>query len=169
MAEAPRLEITPQEIPEATSRAPESHISTGDIVGPYQQLARGLDKVGEGLDKMAEPLAEQAGYKAVTRDAQGNIQVDRMPIFGAAGNAYARAIKVAALAEGEGAAKRADIELRQQYRDDPQGYQNAATAFKDKTVQQYQAAAGPEVAQAVGQAIDNTTTYTYRGLLNEKN
>ena len=168
MPESPRLEITPQEIPEATSRAPESHISTGDIVGPYQQLARGLDKVGEGLEKMAEPLAEQAGYKAVTRDAQGNIQVDRMPIFGAAGNAYARAIKVAALAEGEGAAKRADIELRQQYRDDPQGYQNAATAFKDKTVQQYQAAAGPEVAQAVGQAIDNTTTYTYRGLLNEK-
>jgi len=87
MPEAPRLEITPQEIPEATSRAPESHISTGDIVGPYQQLARGLDKVGEGLEKMAEPLAEQAGYKAVTRDAQGNIQVDRMPIFGRAGDA----------------------------------------------------------------------------------
>jgi hypothetical protein len=72
------------------------------------------------------------------------------------------------MAEGEGAAKRADIELREKYRDDPQGYQNAAQAYKDATVKQYTAAAGPEVGNSVGQAIDNTTTMTYRGLLNEK-
>jgi hypothetical protein len=168
MPETPRLEITPQDIPEATSRAPESHISTGDIVGPYQQLARGMDKLGEGLEDMATTYAERAGAQAVTRDEQGNIHVDRMPIFGRAGDAYARAVRVAALAEGDGAAKRADIELREKYRDDPQGYQNAAQAYKDATVKQYTAAAGPEVGNAVGQAIDNTTTYTYRGLLNEK-
>ena len=166
MVDTPRLEITPQEVPETTSQAPTPKISGGEIAQPYEMLGRSLDRLGEGLEKMATPLAEQAGYKAVTRDADGNIQVDRMPIFGEAGNAYARAIKVAALAEGEGAAKRADIAMREQYRDNPQGYQHAAQAFKDKTVQQYQGAAGPEVAQAVGQAIDNTTTLTFRGLLN---
>src|SRR6516165_10418864 len=168
MAEAPRLEITPQDIPEATSRAPESHISTGDIVGPYQQLARGMDRLGEGLEDMATTYAERAGAQAVTRDEQGNIHVDRMPIFGKAGDAYARAVRVAALAEGEGAAKRQDIALREKYRDNPEGYQNAAQAYKDATVKQYTAAAGPEVGNAVGQAIENTTTFTYRGLLNEK-
>jgi len=161
-------ETTIRPEPIVTSEAPRSQISTGDIVGPYQMLARSLDKLGQGLEDVATPLAEQAGYKAVTRDADGNIQVDRFPIFGAAGHAYAHAVKVGALAQGEGAAKRADIELREKYRDDPQGYQNAAQAFKDETVKQYTAAAGPEVGTALGQAIDNTTTYTYRGLLNEK-
>src|SRR6516164_4376874 len=168
MPESPRLEITPQDIPEVTSRAPERHISTGDIVGPYQQLARGMDKLGEGLEDMATTYAERAGAQAVTRDADGNIHVDRAPIFGRAGDAYARAVRMAAMAEGEGAAKRQDIELREKYRDDPAGYQNAAQAYKDATVKQYTSAAGPEVGNAVGQAIDNTTTMTYRGLLNEK-
>jgi hypothetical protein len=168
MVETPRLEITPQDVGEATSRAPESRISTGDIVGPYQRMANSLDKLGTGLEDMAVPLAERAGAQAVTRDAQGNIQVERAPIFGKAGDAYARAVRMAALAEGEGAAKRADIDLREKYRDNPQGYANAAQSFKDATVKQYSAAAGPEVGSAVGQAIDNTTTMTYRGLLNEK-
>lgn len=83
-----------------------------------------------------KPLAEQAGAKAVTRDADGNIQVEQAPIFGEAGVAYARAVKIGALAEADGAAQRADIELRQQYRDNLQGYLAAAQAFKDKHVQQ---------------------------------
>jgi hypothetical protein len=168
MAADPNLQITPGEVPEATSQAPTPKISGGEIAQPYEMLARSLSKVGQGLEDLATPLAEQAGYKSVTRDAQGNIQVDRMPIFGKAGDAYAHAVKMGALAQGEGDAKRADIELREKYRDDPQGYQTAAQAFKDKTMAQYQAAAGPEVATSLGAAIDNTTTYTYRGLLNEK-
>src|SRR5215472_1425637 len=151
-----------------TAEAPRSEISIGDIVGPYQRLSHSLDRLGEGLEDMATTFAERAGAQAVTRDAQGNIQVEHMPIFGRAGDAYARAVRVAALAEGEGAAKRADIELREKYRDDPQGYQNAAQAYKDATVKQYTAAAGPEVGNSIGQAIDASTTQTYRGLLNEK-
>jgi hypothetical protein len=158
--------IKPESV--VTSEAPRSQLSTGDIVGPYQRLANSLDKLGSGLEDLATPLAERAGAQAVTRDAHGNIQVEHMPIFGRAGDAYARAVRVAAMAEGEGAAKRVDIELREKYRDDPQGYQNAAAAYKEATVKQYTAAAGPEVGNAVGQAIDNTTTMTYRGLLNEK-
>src|SRR5262249_24328824 len=115
MPESPDLTIKPS--PVVTSEAPVSHVSAGEVAQPYQMLARSLDRLGEGLEDAATPLAEQAGYKAVTRDADGNIQVDRMPIFGKAGFAYAHAVKMGALAQGEGDAKRADIELREQYRD----------------------------------------------------
>jgi hypothetical protein len=162
-------ETTIKPEPIVTSEAPRSQLSSADIVGPYERLARSFDKLGQGLEDMAVPLAEKAGAQAVTRDAAGNIQVEpHWPMMGRAGDAYARAVRMAALAEGEGAAKRADIELREKYRDDPQGYANAAQAYKDATVKQYSAAAGPEVGLSVGQAIDNTTTMTYRGLLNEK-
>src|SRR6516164_8102816 len=161
-------ETTIRPEPIVTSEAPVARISGGEVAQPYENLARSLDKLGAGLEDLAVPLAARAGAQAVTRDAQGNIQVEHMPIFGKAGDAYARAVRMAALAQGEGDAKRADIELREKYRDDPQGYQNAANAFKDATMKQYSAAAGPEVGIAVGQAIDNTTTMTYRGLLNEK-
>ena len=158
--------IKPENV--VTAEAPRSSLSAADIVGPYQRLSQSLNKLGDSLEDMAVPLAERAGAQAVTRDADGNIQVEHMPIFGRAGDAYARAVRVAALAEGEGAAKRADIALREKYRDDPYCYQKAAQGYKEQTVKQYTAAAGPEVGNAVGQAIDNTTTMTFRGLLNEK-
>jgi hypothetical protein len=166
MPESPNLAIRPEPI--VTREAPVSHISAAEAGQPYQMLANSLDKLGQGLEDMAVPLAEKAGYKAVTRDADGNIQVEQMPMFGRAGVAYQHAVKMAALAEGEGAAKRADIAMRSDYRDNPQGYQVAAQAFKEQTVKQYADAAGPEVGRAMGQAIDNTTTLTYRGLIAEK-
>lgn len=151
-----------------TSEAPQSKLSGAQIAQPYESLARGLDKLGEGMMDVAEPLAEEAGAKAVTRDADGNIQVDQAPIAGRAGDTYARAVKMGALAEADGAAQRADIDMRQQFHDNPQGYLTAADAFKRKQVDQMTSAAGPEVGSALGRVIDRTTTQTYRGLLNEK-
>jgi hypothetical protein len=151
-----------------TSEAPRSEISAAEVASPYQQFAQALDKTGEALNQVAIPLAEQAAARAVTRDADGNIQVERAPIVGPAGVAYSRAIKVGALAEADGDSKRKDIELREEFRDNPQGYVTAATAFKDARVKQMTDAAGPEVGVALGRTIDQTTTQTYRGLLNEK-
>lgn len=151
-----------------TSEAPRSSLSPGQIAQPYEQLGAAFDKLGDGLGKASESLAEQAGYQAVTRDADGNIQVEKAPIVGPAAAAYSRAVKFAALAEGEGDAKRADIEMRQQYRDDPAGYLAAADKFKDGLQKKYTDAAGPEVGIAMGRSVDAVTTQTYRGLLNEK-
>jgi tail lysozyme len=151
-----------------TSEAPKSAVSPGQVAAPYQEMGAALDKIGEGLEKAAVPLAEQAGYQAVTRDAQGNVQVEHAPFIGPAAAAYSRAVKFAALAEGEGEAKRADISMRQQFRDNPEGYLAAADKFKDKLQKQYSDAAGPEVGIAMGKAVDGVTTQTYRGLLNEK-
>lgn len=148
--------------------APRSQLSPGEIESPYFSLGRGLDKIGEGLETASVKLAEQAGFKAVTRDAAGNIQIEKAPIIGEAANAYARAVKMGALAESEGAYERKDIELRQQYRDNPDGYARAAQAYRVQAQADMTRDAGPEVGVTLGQAIEQTTTRTYRGLLNEK-
>lgn len=166
MADSNVIPISTERV--VTRDAPQSRLSGADIAQPYESLARGLDSIGHGLEAVAVPLAEQAGAKAVTRDDQGNIQVEHAPIFGPAGEAYARAVKVGALAEADGAAQRADIELRTKYRDDPQGYLTAADKFKRGQINQMTQAAGPEVGTALGRVIDRTTTQTYKGLLNEK-
>jgi hypothetical protein len=163
MAES--TEVQPTQI--VTSEAPVSHISGAEVAQPYELLARSLDKAGMAFDKIAEPLAEHAGSQAVARNPDGSLSVTHVPIFGPAGDAYARALKFSALAEADGAAKRTDIALREQYRDNPEGYQQAANAYKEKTVKDISTVAGPEVGVAVGKAIDTTTTYTYRELSNE--
>lgn len=160
------LPTTPPPI--TTSEAPRSALTPGQIASPYQQMGRALQTVGQGLDKVAVSLAEQDGYKAVTRDDQGNVQVQKAPYIGDAAVAYGHAVKFAALAEGEGEARRGDIELRTKYRDNPEGYLAAADAYKTKLQKQYTDAAGPEVGLAMGKAIDQVTTQTYKGLLNEK-
>jgi hypothetical protein len=154
--------------PVVTSEAPQSRISTGEFAQPYTMLGNSLDKLGEGVEAVATPLAERAGAEAVTRGPDGKIQVEHMPIFGLAGKAYARAVKFGALAEADGEAERQDIGLREKYRDNPDGYVKAANSYKQQAVQDMTDAAGPEVGIALGRAIDNKTTLTYRGLQNEK-
>lgn len=174
------LPTVPQNI--VTSEAPKTALSRGQIASPYQLLGEALDKVGQGYQKFGQGLesaskstedlsvsmAKQAGLRAVTRDADGNIQVEQAPIVGPAAVAYQRAVKFAALAEGEGEARRKDIELRTEFRDNPEGYLAAADAFKKNLQKQYTDAAGPEVGLAMAKAIDQVTTQTYKGLLNEK-
>lgn len=151
----------------ATSQAPQSAVTTADVASPHYALSKMLDQAGESAMDVAVPLAEQAGYKAVTRDAQGNVQFERLPIVGRAAAAYSRAVKVGALADGEGAARRADMALRQKYPDDPEGYLQAADGLKSRLEEQY-SKSGAEVGMAIGQAVDRTTTQTYRSMLNEK-
>lgn len=152
----------------ATLEAPPSNLSSAEVAAPYSELARALDKTGDAAGTVANSLAEQAGYNAVTRDAAGNIQVEQAPIIGPASKHYHDAVKMAALAEGEGAARRADIDLRTKFRNDPDGYLKAAEQFAAGMEQQYSDAAGPDVGIALRRAIEPVTTQTYKGLLNEK-
>lgn len=148
-----------------TSEAPRSEISAGEVASPYHMLGQALDKGAEALNAVAEPLAEQAGLKAVSRDDQGNLQVSKAPILGPAGAVYARAMKFSALAQGEAEAKRKDIDISKQFPDDPQKYLAASQAFRDATVKDYSSKLGSEVGLSLGRAIDNTTTQNYRFML----
>lgn len=161
-------DLTPQPGSAVTVQAPTSGVSPGQIAAPYQQLANSLKLTGEAAEATAENLATQEGLKAVTKDAQGNIQIEQAPIIGPASHYYHAAVKMAALVEADGDAKRQDIALRQQFRNDPQGYDAAATAFRQKLQADYTAKAGADVGLAVGKTVEATTTQTYRGLLNEK-
>lgn len=148
--------------------APKPGVTREEVSRPYTELASVLDKSGEALTETATSFAEQAGYRAVTRDEAGNINVERAPIIGPAAAAYSRAVKFGAVAQAEGEIRRQDIALRQQFRDDPEGYARAAETFRQDVIKKYTAAAGPEVGLTIGKHVDSTTTQTYRGLLNEK-
>lgn len=154
-------------IPEV--HAPQSRVSPGQVAQPYGELAANLDKAGEVLSKdFAEPLAKKAGFDAVTRDAEGNLQVEKAPIVGDAATAFRRAAQFSALHQGEAEAKRKDLVLSKEFHNDPEGYLKAAQTFRDQHVAQFQKAIGPEVAASLGRSIDNYTTNNYRSLVLEQ-
>lgn len=150
------------------SEAPKSTVSTSEIAAPFRQLALALDEGGKAFGTVAESLAKQAGQRAVSTDDKGNVQVEQAPIIGPASNAYERAVKIGALAEGVGQAKRGILDIRKQYAGDPDGYLNAVTSYKDKQTEQFTNAAGPEVGNVIGRVIESTATLSYRSLLNDK-
>lgn len=148
--------------------APRSQLSPGELESPYFSLGRGLDKIGEGLETASVHMAEQAGFKAVSYDGQGNPVVQKAPIIGEAASAYARAAKFTALAQGEAESKRKEIEISRQFQNDPDGYARAAQAYRDELVSKYTSAAGPEVGISLGRAVDDTITRSYRWLVLEQ-
>lgn len=143
-------------------------VSRSEIEEPYTELSNTLKRTGDAAETVATSLASQAGARAVTVDDQGNLQVEKMPFVGPAAAHYQHAVTIAALAQGEGQIRRKDIELRQQFRDNPQGYLAAATTFAKGIQQQWTDAAGPELGNAIRKTIEPITTQTFRGLLNEK-
>jgi hypothetical protein len=164
MAELPSI---PDNVPQV--RAPQSRVSPGQIAQPYNELAASLDTTAGVLMKdVAKPAAEEAGLRAVTHDANGNIQVDRVPVFGEAANDYLRAMKVKTVADVESVARQDDIALRQQFHDAPDKYLIAAEEYRQAKVKQYTDIAGAEVGVAIDRSIGQQTTLTYKGLLNEK-
>jgi len=148
--------------------APKSSLTGADIASPYKRLAGDLSAIGETLDDISVPFAESAGYSAVTHDEQGNVQVQKLPLMGKAAPAYGRAVKIAALADGEGTARRDILDMRTKFHNDPDGFLKAATSYREEKIRQYGSAAGQEVAIALGRAIDSSTTDVYRTLQNEK-
>ncbi len=164
-------ELLPGPPPLATTKAPNVEVSPAAIAQPYRELADTLDKTSGALETTAENLAQNAGMKAgsmVTRGPDGSVQLEKAPIIGPASPSYERAMKVGALAQGEADAKQTDIRLRQQFRDDPEGYLREANAAADTTQQQYADAGAPEVGIALKRAMGATATFTYRSLLSEK-
>ena len=161
-------ELLPRDFGSQVTKPVQASISPAEIASPYALLAEGLKKTGEAADEVASSYADQAGLKAVTMDENGNPQVERAFMMGPAAKHYADAVKFGALAQGEGAARRKDIELRQQFRDNPEGYNQAATEFAQTMQDQYTKAAGPLVGISMRKAIEQQTTLTYKGLLNEK-
>ena len=62
----------------------------------------------------------------------------------------------------------ARMDRSKQHANDPEAYLNAATQFKNNLVSKVTAQAGPDVGEALGKAIEQTTTYNYRRLASEQ-
>lgn len=160
MADLPSLSNTVPQV-----RAPTPGVSPGQVAAPYNELASTLDTAAKEAGEIAKPLARVAGVQAVTRDADGNLQVQRLPIIGPAADDFRNAVQWSALAQSSGEARRKDLELSREYANDPQGYLNAADAFKKKYVDNITKAVGPEVGLKLATVIDGTTTQQYSSLL----
>src|ERR1700680_3433695 len=129
MAESPTIQPSPV----VTSEAPVSR--AGNIASPYEMLGQSLDKLGQGVEKVAVPVAERAGFQSVATDAQGNLTVTRLPIFGEAAIAYDKAQKFSYLSQADGDARRKDIEISKQHANNPEAYLTAANQYRDSVTQ----------------------------------
>lgn len=160
-------EMTKAQADESLAR---SAVQTGQAEARASQAwASAYTHVGEVLMRdVAVPAATRAGEQAVTRDESGQVQVERLPLFGDAAVAYDRAMKIAALTDFENVARRADIDIRQQFPNDPQGYLKAANQFRDDQVKQYNKNVGQDVGVQVGRVADRLATESYRSIVSRK-
>jgi len=155
-----------------TAETPRSSVS-GDIfrTAPQQSIAPGLAALGEGVDalavKAAESQARQDLQKAVTRDADGNVQVatpDNNFILGRAGEAYQRTFEHGSLSALQNQNAQALTELRQQFPLDPQGFKVAAAKYTEGLRSKFPGALG----EAAYVNASHLTTQHYDGLVNAK-
>lgn len=140
-----------------------------EVESPLKFFAQAVNFAGDEANKIAKDQAYEAGLQAVTRDENGQMKVDKWPIFGEAAKDWRRGVEVAAVADGETRAKNDMLKIQKEFELDPEGFQRAAGAYRQETVGQIDKATGdPRVGFAVGRAIDGMTVETYRGLLNSK-
>jgi hypothetical protein len=156
-----------KEYPVETTKPVQPGVSRADVEQPYSMLANTLKEFGDAATTTATSLAEQAGAQAVTRDANGDVVVAKAAFVGPAATAFEKTRKMAALTEYDGDAQRTDIKLRTEFRDNPEGYREAAGQFAKDMEAKATSAGGPEIGLGVRRVIERTTTQTYRGLLGE--
>lgn len=153
-------------VPQVT--APQSRVSPGQVASPYVQLSESLDLASRELGDFSKRQAKEAGLTAVTRDAEGNVQVERPFIVGDAAIEYQNSVKVAAVTDGENVIKTDMLKMRHEFENDPVGFAKAAQSYSKEKVGQYQKAAGPAVGLALGRIAQDTAREFHEGLLNQK-
>lgn len=108
---------------------PTSQISADRIVQPYTELAKALGAAGEALDDAAAPHHAAEGAKAVTKDADGNLQVQWRGEFTKGDKLYNAAARQSALASMKTDISTELLELRNQFDGRPAEFQAAARDY----------------------------------------
>lgn len=115
-----------------------SSVTASDVSSVYGRWGQAAQDVATGIDTALEPVAQEAGRKAVTRDADGNIQVDIMPVPGKLGEVYRRTAEHAFAINAESAVEKGLLDLRQKtmrpvekggFGGDPRMFEEAARQF----------------------------------------
>jgi hypothetical protein len=153
-----------------TLETPKSSLTGAEFASPDRALAGGLAALGEGLSDIAEPLAQQAGARSVTRDADGNIQIERppIPIVGKAGAAFAEAARTGAESLARNDVDIALADLRAKYPTDPDAFRTASEAFREKFITGLESRVGPGVADSIRRSAERAETQHYISMVNAR-
>jgi hypothetical protein len=156
------LPMIPNTVPQV--RAPESRVSPSDIAQPRLLLAQNLARAGEVIEKdVAEPFAEKAGHEAVSTDPNGNLIVDRTPIFGPASITFKKAAMETALSQTLPKVDSDLNDLKNQFPNDPAGFSIAQKEYTAETVKNLP----PELRPSVAAHAINSGEHNYRALTNQ--
>lgn len=108
---------------------PTSTVSAETLTRPYTELARAVGALGDTLEEAAQPYQAAAGANAVTKDADGNIQVQWRAEFSQGDKLYNAAARQAGLAAGKTAIDSNLLALRNQFDGRPAEFDAAAKAY----------------------------------------
>lgn len=108
---------------------PTSTVSAETLTRPYTELARAVGALGDTLEEAAQPYQAAAGANAVTKDADGNIQVQWRAEFSQGDKLYNAAARQAGLAAGKTAIDSDLLALRNQFDGRPAEFDAAAKAY----------------------------------------
>lgn len=108
---------------------PTSSISADRMVQPYTELAKALGAAGEALDEAAAPYHTAEGAKAVTKDADGNLQVQWRGEFTKGDKLYNAAARQSALASIKTDISQELLQLRNDFDGRPAEFQAAARDY----------------------------------------
>jgi hypothetical protein len=138
-------------------------VSAADAAAPYKMLADGLNQVGETLDQVSVIAAERAGNESVQKSEDGSLKIERgpLPIIGNAAVAFSRAARMTYLAQAEPLIENKATEIRLQYQNDPQGFQQAWDSYS----KEYAGKADPMVKPAIEKVLLREGGQNYRTAL----
>jgi hypothetical protein len=155
-----------------TAEDPTSRVSGGDVARSADYVAQGAEQLGQGLEQVAVPLAQQAGEQAaaqsVSRDANGNIQMQTPQtsfILGRAGEAYQHAVLSGTVALGQSQTTQDLNQMRVDHSSDPAAFKTAANGYLDDLRSRF--GDGALGNTLIASATDLATQH-YDGLVNSK-
>jgi hypothetical protein len=135
MARLPIPDVTP-----VLTEAPRSNVNGAIFQQPQSVgIGAGLQALSEGVDEIAKTVAAKEGaadaQAALQRNADGSVDViankQNHFILGPAAKAYEHAYQVGSLAAMETNVNEKAVELRNEFRGDPQGFRLAMGKFAD--------------------------------------
>lgn len=164
MVDLPKVQRRP-----VTTEAPQSGLSARDIAAPYASMGEVAREGSAALESVAAAGVEDAAARAVTVDADGNVNVERtaIPMVGKVGQHYERLVRTGAVVQADAVADRDLLDLRQESRGNPAAFMSAAEAYRDQRVGQLSATVGEAGGAALRRQIDNRITASYGSLLAE--
>lgn len=150
----------------AVTEAPTSLVTREDAAAPGKALGTALSSLGSAVDDAAVVVAQNEAQKAVTRDADGNLQVQLLPDFmGRAGRVFNETAKQSYLAQLDVQARDDLAKAHLDNQGNPDEFKVFADNYIDGLVGK-QSDAGMQ--NAVRQRLTQVADQHYRGLQSQR-